>query len=400
MRILHTTHSANPKSGGPIEGIKQLAVANGALGHEIELVTLDAPTAPWLKEMPIATHALGPGMLKYGFSPRFEPWLRAHRHRFDIVIVNGIWQYSSFGTWRALRRSTPYCVFTHGMLDPWFQRHYPLKHIKKLCYWAVAERLVLRDAAAVLFTSEEERRCARISFPHYQCHERVVGYGTKGPVGDAVRQRQRFIEVHPHLEGQRLLLFLGRIHEKKGCDLLLTAFGALLRQNQSGEPLSLEGVHLVMAGPNEHPYARHLAAHCEQLGIADQVTWTGMLAGEQKWGAMHAADAFILPSHQENFGIAVAEALACGVPVLISNKVNIWREIESARAGLIEDDTLEGTTGLLTRWLQKSPASWDEMKKNARNCFNERFNVESAAASLMSTLQSLLEGEKAKTGKG
>ncbi|MFN6996501.1 MAG: glycosyltransferase, partial [Aquincola tertiaricarbonis] len=115
--------------------------------------------------------------------------------------------------------------------------------------------------------------------------------------------------------------------------------------------------------------------------------WPGMLQGDLKWGAFHAAEAFVLPSHQENFGIAVAEALGCGVPVLISDKVNIWREIEADGAGLVAPDTAEGTAQLLQRWLALSSAERAAMRDRARGCFAQRFTVEAMADSLLSVLQ-------------
>ena len=91
-------------------------------------------------------------------APRLLSWLRENATRYDAVIVNGIWQYHSYATWLALHRSeTPYFVFTHGMLDPWFKRRHPLKHLKKWLYWPWADYRVLRDAQAVIFTCEEER---------------------------------------------------------------------------------------------------------------------------------------------------------------------------------------------------------------------------------------------------
>src|SRR5208283_1886689 len=142
-------------------------------------------------------------------------------------------------------------------------------------------------------------------------------------------------------------------------------------------------VQLVMAGPNDHAYGREMTQLVQELGLSDRVTWTGMLTGDLKWGAFHAADAFILPSHQENFGIAVAEALACGVPVLISNQVNIWREIHHDEAGLVETDDLAGTTRLLERWLTTDRLEWTAMKRRAQTCFTQRFDIEHTAESLI-----------------
>lgn len=111
-----------------------------------------------------------------------------------------------------------------------------------------------------------------------------------------------------------------------------------------------------------------------------------MLGGDVKWGAFTAAEAFVLPSHQENFGIAVAEALACGTPVLISNKINIWREIEADGAGLVENDDLAGTASLLKRWVAIPDGSRQTMRENARTCFANRFEIERATDSLLEVI--------------
>jgi glycosyltransferase involved in cell wall biosynthesis len=185
MNILHIISSVNPAGGGPIEGVKQLGGALIHEGHRVEVASLDPPDAPCARQFPIPVYALGPATLRYAFTPRLIPWLRSNRSRYDAVIVNGIWQFHSFAAWQALHdSSTPYVLFTHGMLDPWFKRRYPLKHVKKWMYWPWAEYRVLRDAQAVLFTCEEERVLARQSFWLYRCNEVVVNYGTAPPTGD------------------------------------------------------------------------------------------------------------------------------------------------------------------------------------------------------------------------
>jgi glycosyltransferase involved in cell wall biosynthesis len=320
----------------------------------------------------------------YHYSSRWVSWLKAHAHQYDAVIINGIWQYHAFGTWRALRRSTtPYFVFTHGMLDPWFKRAYPLKHLKKWLFWPWGEYRVLRDAAAVMFTCEDERRLARQSFWLYKCDEYVVSYGTSAPPSDEACQRSAFQTRFPALAGKRQLLFLGRVHEKKGTDLLFKAFAA---HKQRGTP-GLQDVQIVMAGPADHAYGHEMQALARNLGIGDQVTWTGMVTGDLKWGAFRNADAFILPSHQENFGIAVAEALACGVPVLISNQVNIWREIQQSEAGIIDVDTQEGTERLIARWLATPSEHWDRMRGSAKTCFEQRFLIDRTADSFIEAME-------------
>jgi glycosyltransferase involved in cell wall biosynthesis len=385
LRILHVISSVNPQGGGPIEGLVQLARVNSRYGHHIEVACIDDPNAEWVTSCPLPCHALGPGRVyKYKYSSRLVPWLRANRHRYDAVVVNGIWQYHAFAAWRALSGTgTPYFVYTHGMLDPWFKRKYPLKHLRKWLFWPWSDYRVLRDAAAVLFTSEDERRLARQSFWLYRCNEVVVNYGTNVPPDDALSQRQAFLERFPQLATTRNLLFLGRLHEKKGVDLLLRALAAV----RVSQPELTQNVRLVMAGPANDDFGTQMQRLATALGLDDITVWAGMVSGPLKWGAFRCADAFALPSHQENFGISVAEALACGVPVLISDQVNIWREVQQGGAGLVGRDTLVGTESLLTQWLAMPDADWQAMRSRAQTCFNERFHIDRAAASLITAMQ-------------
>ena len=121
----------------------------------------------------------------------------------------------------------------------------------------------------------------------------------------------------------------------------------------------------------------------QRLEVAHAITWTGMLRGDLKAGAFHAAETFVLPSHQENFGIAVAEALSCRIPVLISNKVNIWREVCADQAGFAADDTLAGTRQLLHKWLALSREERERMAHNAARCFSQRFHIDTAAINIL-----------------
>ena len=385
MNVLEAIPSVDATSGGPIEWVKQFAATAIRQGHNVELVSLDDPDSVCVHTCPVTVHACGPSKLPpYSYSPRFVPWLRENAERYDIVVVNGIWAYHSFGTWLAVRNSeTPYVVFTHGMLDPWFKYTYPMKHLKKCLYWAWSEYRVLRDASAVLFTSEEEKLLARKSFALYQCNEITVGNGTSVLEGSRLTQTEAFFERFPNLRGKRLALFMGRIHPKKGCDLLIQAFAQTLAKE--------DGWHLVIAGPDANGWKTELLEQCEGLLPADRITWTGMLNGVEKWGALRAAEIFLLPSHQENFGLVVAEALACGLPALISNKVNIWREIVEDGAGLVASDNLNGTCDLLRKWAGMTETEQSHMRKRARECFERRFEIGKVTGSLLALLAQISE---------
>jgi glycosyltransferase involved in cell wall biosynthesis len=138
-------------------------------------------------------------------------------------------------------------------------------------------------------------------------------------------------------------------------------------------------VDLVIAGPDQLGMQAQLMKLSERLGIGGRVYWPGLIRGDLKWGALRACEAFVLPSHQENFGISVVEALAAGRPVLISNQVNIWEQIEADRVGLVDEDTLEGAARLLRRWLELPAAERGAMAMRARPCFLARYTMNRTA---------------------
>lgn len=380
MRNLHVIASVDPATGGPVEGVIQLNRVLEAQGHSAEVACIDPPDSAFLRDFPLKVHAFGPGKGSYAYAPKLLAWLKENASKYDAVIVDGLWQYNSFAVWKALKgTSTPYFVFSHGMLDPWFNQAYPLKKLKKNLYWRWGMYGVLRDANAVLFTCEEEKILAAQSFRPYKVNGVVVKYGTPGPTGDLDRQREAFRSAFPELKDKRVLLYLSRIHEKKGCDILIEAFAKIA-------PLDPD-LRLAMVGPGQASLISSLQQLSESLGVGDKVVWPGMLSGDLKWGAFAAAEAFVLSSHQENFGIVVAEALACSTPVLISNKVNIWREIERDSGGLVADDTLEATTKMLEKWNAMGEANRIAMKVTARSCFEKNFEITTAAESLVSAIR-------------
>jgi glycosyltransferase involved in cell wall biosynthesis len=369
----------DPSVGGVAPAVLSLSHGLAQRGHKIDIVTLDDPASPWLADVGLAVHALGAGSTRYRYSKKLLPWLRAHGRNYDCVIVNGLWQYMSFAAWRCFHgTATPYFVFPHGMLDPWFKRAFPLKHLKKWLYWPWADYRVLRDAAAVIFTSEEERIQARKSFWRYRCREEVSPLGLESPRPISTLAKDTFLARYPQLRDTRILLFLGRLHPKKGCDILIEALP------HDSEPENL--ISLVLAGPDQVGWEKYLRARAADLDIAPRVVFTGMLQGEMKQGALASADAFILPSHQEDFGMSVVEALAVGLPVLISGRVNIWREIDEDGAGYVESDDLAGTTRLIERWLATPPAEREMMRANAQKCFARRFEINHAVESLLRIL--------------
>jgi len=374
MRILHIIGTISPEAGGPTESVRAL-LDFGPSRYEHEVVTLDDPAAPFLADFQVPIHALGPVSSVYAYSDKLVPWLVANRDRFDGVLVNGLWQHCGFAAQRALAGHTPYVVFTHGMLDPYFKRAFPLKHLKKWLYWLPVEYWVLRRAYRVLFTCAMEEKLAEESFWLHRWNPYVVAFGATGPVGDSELQKQTFFDLYPQVRERRFLLFLGRIHRKKGCDMLIDAFVKVATE--------APGLDLVIAGPDQQQWQSSLMEIVARAGLSDRVHWTGMLKGDAKWGAFFASEAFILPSHQENFGMAVAEALACGRPVLLSDKVNIAPDIAEDGSGLMELDTDEGTLRLLRRWIEMPASEREAMGQRALATFEQRYDMRANAKAIV-----------------
>jgi len=385
MRILRVIASVDPVDGGPIEVLLRSSKVLEQLGHITEIATLDNECAKLSKDIPFQVRAFGGLKNPYHYSPLSSPrlvnWIHANASRFDAVIQHGLWNYTAYATWSALRgTSTPYFVFTHGMLDPWFRRTYPIKHLAKQAFWLFSEGRLVNSARAVLFTSEEERRLAQNQFWPWRPRECVVGYGTSDVVGDEEKQIRAFRASVPSLGDRAFLLFLSRIHPKKGCDILIRAFSSISTQ--------FPDLDLVMAGPDQIGWRRALEDMARAEGIADRIHWCGMIQGDIKWGAYRAAEAFVLPSHGENFGVVVAEALACSLPVIITDKVNIWQEVRAGKAGLVCNDDEEDFSRALAQFMSMSGDHEREMRVAARNVFLQNFDIQTSARRLVEILSS------------
>lgn len=405
MRVLHIIWSMDPLTGGPCQGIRNSSPVLEALEVHREVVCFDDPHATYIGSDLFPVHALGKGKTSWHYSSKLMPWLRQNIHRFDVVVTNGLWVYHAMATRRIMAKlraeaadhteaSRPvpkWFIMPHGMLDPYFQRakNRRLKAIRNWFYWKLIEERVVREADGLLFTCETELLMARETFsPYRPLREINVGYGIEAPPAYTPAMRRAFAERCPDVAGKPFILFLGRIHYKKGVDLLLEAYLKLSKE-LIGTGRSLPT--LVIAGPGiKTGFGRKLLQTYQQCTDAQaSIHFPEMLTGDAKWGAFYSCEAFILPSHQENFGIAVAEAMACGKPVLISNQVNIWREIEAGRGGVVAPNTVEGVTVLLKAWLNLSSEEKESMGAKARETFTQHFAIEPAAKKFKEALKNV-----------
>lgn len=372
--------------GGLSQGIRNTVPELEKLGVTNTIVCLDPPTASYLddeKSNIIALGSKGP----WAYSSKLMPWLKQNIRQYDVVVIHGLWLYHSIATtkaylWAAKQASNGSNLFKlfvmpHGMLDPYFQtaKERKLKALRNWTYWKIIESKVVNNADGLLFTCQKELQLARIPFNPYKPKREInVGFGTEEPPPYSTEMSNAFYSACPQVKGKNFILFLSRIHQKKGVDLLLQAYKNL---TQKGIDLP----DLVIAGPGiDKPYGVTLKEMVgQEENLKNKIFFPGMLSGITKWGAFYQCDAFVLTSHQENFGIAVVEAMACSKSVLISNQINISNEIEKDHAGLVSDNTLLAIENQLYKWVGLTGNKKIEMGQRARRSYEKNFAITSSA---------------------
>ncbi len=397
----------DPATGGPCQGIRNSIPELNKLGVNNEVVCLDDPASTYLSSDLFCVHAIGLGKGPWCYSRELVPWLLKNFHRFDVVIIHGLWLYPSYATVKAMRlfktQNLPgkksgipkLYVMPHGMLDPYFQRdsRRKWKAVRNIIYWKLFESKVINRADGLLFTCEGELELARKPFRPYRPKKELnIGYGIQSPPPFEKAMTDAFLEKCPEMQDQPFILFLSRIHEKKGISNLINAYSKVIDEMTKNElsrgKLSLP--KLIIAGPGlESSYGKKMRLLVSKSKILQKsIFFPGMLTGEAKWGAFYNSKAFILPSHQENFGIAIVESLACGKPVLITNKVNIWKEISSVNAGIVHDDTLNGAINLLHDFISLNSEDSDKMNQQALSVYKKYFDVKVVAQEMIDAVNS------------
>jgi glycosyltransferase involved in cell wall biosynthesis len=258
----------------------------------------------------------------YTFSWPLSVWLSQHVAEFDLLHIHALFSFAALpASYWAIRRGVPYIVRPLGTLNEWGMMH--RRPWLKRASFHLVERRILEHAALVHYTSHQERHEAETLGVNGVSAVIPNGLPDSLPGGFAGAFRRR----HPQLRGRRIILFLSRLDPKKGLDLLLRAFADARRQAPDAT--------LVIAGDGHDQFAEQLKTETRRLGIAEDVLWTGFLTGDDKQAAFADAVMYVLPSYSENFGLAVAEAMAAGLPVVVSDQVGIHGDIADAEAGLV-----------------------------------------------------------------
>ncbi len=380
MRILQVIASLAPRYGGPSVACPALCRELARRGHEVSVYSTDVDGDRRLDvplDRPMQQHGVEyryfrgwtrPG--EYKFSPPLWRALREKIPTVDLVHIYSMYIFSATAAAHFCRKyRVPYLLHPHGTLDPYLLRRHAAR---KRVYTRLFERRKFRHAAAILFNSAEEMRLAKDWFDRefHLSRERRLPTRAVVPVGveqewlapAAPEARERFYKRFPELAGRRMLLFYGRLSFKKGMDILAEAFIEVAHQQHD--------VHLVLAGPDTEGYGEKVRGWLRAGGVLDRAIFTGNLAGAERIAVMQDSKLLAFPSYSENFGQAVVEAMASGVPVVVSDRVNIWPEVQQAGAGLIVAcDPHETAKALLV--LLRNPALGEQMGARGRQWVEE-----------------------------
>jgi len=304
MRILHVLPTRSPEYGGPVTVAEQLVNELCRRGVQASLFPGDEHIRDRLS--------------------LFTTWNTLVRaiNATDLVHIHGLWNIpGTIAAHAARRRGIPYVVTPHGMLDRWALRR---SRFKKTVYAILFEQKNLREASMVHFLNNEELAEAQEFEP--RCSTIVIPNGVQVELFHSLPERTLFLRRHPECAGRIVALFLGRLHPKKGLDLLLPAFAQARRR--------VPELHLVIAGPNQSSYQKELEKIVKRLDINDRVTFAGMVQGENKRELLAAADFFVLTSYQEGDSMSVKEAMSAGLPIIITNACH-FDEVERVGAGIV-----------------------------------------------------------------
>jgi glycosyltransferase involved in cell wall biosynthesis len=327
---VHFVREIRAELGGVVTAGIDLCQSVAARGHRIVLVTCDAKDAPehwqgpgsWPEVVEVPASSFSSLLLSREGLDRFSEIMST----VDVAHLHTPWDLCNFQLMRRLRAArVPYIVTVHGMLDSYSMAH---KTLKKRTFLALGGRRLFRNATTIHFTAQGELEQA-LHFIPGRDRSLVQAYAldlsSYNPLPGPEPALQAFPSIRPEA---RKVLFLSRLHPKKGVDLLIRAAAVLKRGSLPFQ--------LLIAGPGDEKYVSYLKSLAAELGVEDVTVFLGMVHGIEKRSLYEAADVFVLPTHQENFGLVLAEAMACGTAVITTRGTDVWHELEEGGAYIVD----------------------------------------------------------------
>lgn len=403
LRVLHLISGLSPRFGGPPKVLDMCAELSRQ-GVQVSLFSndLDRPGSwfPWGAKSPpftfpdqVESQAFEVRCFptkwpsRFGYSPEMAREVSKRIRQFDLVHVHGLYLHPSLiGASLARRHGIPYIIQPHGSLAPVIYGHH---RYRKWLYELILERRNLNHAAALHFASRQEMRQAEqlgVKAPGF-----VLPLGVRLEEFDHLPRRGSFKSQLPKLQDKRLIVFFGRLTRKKGLDLLVDAFSRIATR--------VPDTHLVIAGPDDEGCGDIVSRRILGLGLSSRVTFTGLLLGEARLGLFADTDVWVLPSHDENFGIAAVEAMACRLPVVLSDNVHIGRQAADANAAVVVPSQPAELAAAIESLLS-DPVLCRRLGSNGRELVRSQFTWESAARRIIGAYEAIREAGHRKYDPG
>jgi glycosyltransferase involved in cell wall biosynthesis len=381
IRVLHVIPSVASFRGGPSQVIRMVAEGLAERGVSVQVATTDddgprrlpVPLGAPVQEGKVTYWYFARQIRPYICSWQLASWLWRRAREFDLVHIHTVFSYASTAAAMIAKAwGVPYIVRPLGVLNRWgFENRKPF--LKRLSFAAIDKR-ILSHAAAVQYTSEQERVEA----------ERLCPGLPSVILPNPVRISETW-DPPPNLSRsgapEPVLLFMSRLDQKKGLDLLIRAFAKVKRRFPESR--------LAVAGSGDDAWEKSLRALAEKEQVADRIEWAGFVSGAAKRRMLERAALFVLPSYSENFGVAVVEAMAAGLPVVISDQIGIHPAITEGGAGLVTPCQVDALSDALIQALA-DPGALRAMGERGRKVAIAQFSIPVVAEKLVSLYQSLL----------
>lgn len=385
VKALHVVASLSLEWGGPTKVVVELTEALARKGLDISIFS---PVREGEEAKVIYPQGVRVRLFKQGglsalwtsYSRELAKAAREEVPNVDLVHIHEPWHHPHFAAYRAAKRARkPYIITPHGAFDPWCLNFKPLK---KRIYSALIQKRTLREAGALhAITKEEIHQIRAFGANGYIA---MIPNGINSSDYRELPPREQFENSYPELVDKRVVLFLSRIHPKKGLDLLATTFGQIAEERNDAL--------FVIVGPDDGGYQAQVEQMLKANGVRDKTIFTGMLTGQEKLAALSRADIFVLPSYSEGFSMAILEAMICGLPVVITHQCH-FPEVDGAKAGIVIDPDSNQLAEALAKLLD-DPKLREEMGANGRRLILEKYTWDKIADQMIQLYEQVLRSRK------
>jgi len=388
MKILHVIPSYEPAwaFGGTVTATSNLCRALAKKGVDVTVYTTDANGKGGYLDVPLNQPVDLGGVKVWYFHCDLFPKkafysrglakkLKETVKDFDLVHVSAIWQYIQWDVFKVCKtHKKKYIVTAHGSFNPW---PWNQNKLKKSFYWGLFGKKTIKNAAAIHFTSKDERDKSLSTIPSLSEKKTFIV-----PNGILIKHDNDIRKKLNISEDLFVLLFAGRLHRKKGIHFVVEGMKRIDNEKV---------LFLIIGNEEDSEYVNYLRKISE--GMNSKIIWEESVPADEIWDYYSSSDLFVLPSYDENFGMVVVEAMACGLPVLISKNVGIWQEVQIDNAGFVVNQDVDEVAYALRKFIENPPLL-KQMSLNARKSAEKRYDINKVADLMIKAYEDVLTGRR------